>query len=196
MLNRFYSAYMHTLPLLSFCSPRFGKRELVCVLLFQFLSFFFSSLCRRLAAVCDCGTPWTFLQLRLCYLNISSLKLVSDAEQARLRLTWSQTLKTGFLMTRLTSWLWYTSVCILRSKRNATLVTTGVFLKVQIRATIFAYIINSVNFNLMKTCIRMPTLNCLCINYYSNYVCKDFCPYLNFHNCRCFIRCCVSFASQ
>ena len=26
-----------------------------------FLSFFFSSWCRGLAAVCDCGIPWTFL---------------------------------------------------------------------------------------------------------------------------------------
>ena len=25
------------------------------------MSFFASSWCRRLAAVCDCGTPWTFL---------------------------------------------------------------------------------------------------------------------------------------
>ena len=56
--------------LLALLSPRLGKRELVCVLLVHllfvlyvlvFLSFFSSSWCRGLAAVCDCGTPWTFL---------------------------------------------------------------------------------------------------------------------------------------
>ena len=55
---------------LALWSPRLGKRELVCVLLVHlfvcfvlvsFLSFFSSSWCRGLAAVCDCGTPWTFL---------------------------------------------------------------------------------------------------------------------------------------
>ena len=46
--------------------PRLGKRELILVLfvrlfglcLFRFVGFLF--LCGR-AAVCDCGTPWTFL---------------------------------------------------------------------------------------------------------------------------------------
>ena len=56
---------------LSSLSPRLGKRELVFVLLVHlfvclfcpcmFLSFFSSSWCRGLAAVCDCGIPWTFL---------------------------------------------------------------------------------------------------------------------------------------
>ena len=33
-----------------------------CICLFVLLlSFFSSSWCRGLAAVCDCGTPWTFL---------------------------------------------------------------------------------------------------------------------------------------
>ena len=72
--------------LLALWSPRLGKRELVCVLLvhllvcfacvslfFFFFSFFSSSRGRGLAAVCDCGTPWTFLfllkfQVKLCLL--------------------------------------------------------------------------------------------------------------------------------
>ena len=49
-------------------------RAFVCLLLFfcacMFLSFFSSSWCRGLSAVCDCGTPWTFLltflQLKIC----------------------------------------------------------------------------------------------------------------------------------
>ena len=36
--------------------------------------------------------------------EISSLYLASAAEQAGLSLTWSQTPKTGFLVTRLTLW--------------------------------------------------------------------------------------------
>ena len=57
--------------LVAFCSPRLGKRVLVCVLLAHlflflfrtcsFLPFFSPSWCRGLAAVCVCGTPWTFL---------------------------------------------------------------------------------------------------------------------------------------
>ena len=54
---------------LALWSPRSGKRDLVCVLLVHVfvcfvrvvLSFFSSSWCRELAAVCDCGTSWTFL---------------------------------------------------------------------------------------------------------------------------------------
>ena len=50
-------------------SPRFGKRELVCVLLVHlFVCFVRVSFChfslplpRGLAAVCNCGTPRTFL---------------------------------------------------------------------------------------------------------------------------------------
>ena len=49
-------------------SPRLGKRELVYVLLVHLFVCFvrvsfchFSSWCRGLAAVCDCGTPWIFL---------------------------------------------------------------------------------------------------------------------------------------
>ena len=48
--------------------PRLGKRELILVLfvrlfdlcLFGFVGFLFSWGLGR-AAVCDCGTPWTFL---------------------------------------------------------------------------------------------------------------------------------------
>ena len=56
--------------LLALWSPRCGKRELVWVLFVHFFvcflrvnlfMFFFSSCCRGLAAVCDCGTLWTFL---------------------------------------------------------------------------------------------------------------------------------------
>ena len=39
----------------------------------MFLSFFSSSWCRGLAAVCDCSIPWTFL---LTFLNASSLAYV------------------------------------------------------------------------------------------------------------------------
>ena len=40
------------------CAPR----AFVCLFCaFMFLSFFSSSWCRGLAAVCDCGIPWTFL---------------------------------------------------------------------------------------------------------------------------------------
>ena len=51
--------------------PRLGKRELILVLfvrlfglcLFRFVVFFSSSWGLGRAAVCDCGTPWTFLLL-------------------------------------------------------------------------------------------------------------------------------------
>ena len=43
-------------------------RLFVCFVHVSFLSFFPSSLCRGLAAVCDCGTHWTFL---LTYLENS-----------------------------------------------------------------------------------------------------------------------------
>ena len=54
--------------LLALRLPRLGKRELVLVLfvrlfdlcLFGFVGFFFLLFLGR-AAVCDCGTPWTFL---------------------------------------------------------------------------------------------------------------------------------------
>ena len=50
--------------LLALRLPRLGKRELILVLfdlrLFG-LSVFSSSWCLGRAAVCDCGTPWTFL---------------------------------------------------------------------------------------------------------------------------------------
>ena len=51
-------------------SPRLGKRELVCVLLahlfvcfvrVNFCHFSLPPWCWGLAAVCDRGTPWTFL---------------------------------------------------------------------------------------------------------------------------------------
>ena len=56
--------------LLALQLPRLGKRELILVLfvrlfdlcLFGFVGSF-SSWCLRRAAVCDCGTPWTFLYL-------------------------------------------------------------------------------------------------------------------------------------
>ena len=49
--------------------PRLGKRELILVLfvrlfglcLFRFVGFLFFSWGLGRAAVCDCGTPWTFL---------------------------------------------------------------------------------------------------------------------------------------
>ena len=54
--------------LLALRLPRLGKRELIlvlCVRLFDLCSFGFvgssSSWCLGRAAVCDCGTPWTFL---------------------------------------------------------------------------------------------------------------------------------------
>ena len=40
--------------------PRLGNRELILVL-FERLLVSFSSWCLGRAAVCDCGTPWTFL---------------------------------------------------------------------------------------------------------------------------------------
>ena len=54
--------------------PRLGKRELILVLfvrlfglcLFRFVGFLFSWGLGR-AAVCDCGTPWTFLLLCLTF---------------------------------------------------------------------------------------------------------------------------------
>ena len=70
-------------PLVSaFWSPRLGKRELCAsrtfVCLFcacMLLSFFSSSWCRGLAAVCDCGIPWTFL---LTFLVPSVTKLINN----------------------------------------------------------------------------------------------------------------------
>ena len=56
------------------------KRELVCVLLVQMfvcfvrVSFCHCSYCRELAAVCDCGTPLTFL---LTFYNVLG-KLAGD----------------------------------------------------------------------------------------------------------------------
>ena len=54
--------------LLALRLPRLGKRELVLVLLYIcsicacfVLSVSFSSWCLGRAAVCDCGTPWTFV---------------------------------------------------------------------------------------------------------------------------------------
>ena len=54
--------------LLALRLPHLGKRELILVLLFDcsicaclVLSISSSSLCLGSAAVCDCGTPWTFL---------------------------------------------------------------------------------------------------------------------------------------
>ena len=55
--------------LLALRLPRFGKGELILVLfvrlfdlyLFGFVGFFFLSWGLGRAAVCDCGTPWTFL---------------------------------------------------------------------------------------------------------------------------------------
>ena len=38
-----------------------ASRAFVCLFCTIFLSFFSSSWCRGLAAVCDCGTPLTFL---------------------------------------------------------------------------------------------------------------------------------------
>ena len=51
-----------------------ASRAFVCFVRVSFLSFFFSSSwCWGLAAVCDCGTPWTFL-LTLCYIRVIVFK--------------------------------------------------------------------------------------------------------------------------
>ena len=66
--------------LLAWRLPRLGKRELILVLFrtfvrfarVSFLSISSSSWCLGRAAVCDCGTPWTFLLpfwIRLNHLN-------------------------------------------------------------------------------------------------------------------------------
>ena len=55
--------------LLALRLPRLGKRELILVLFVRLfdlcvclvLSVSSSSWCQGRAAVCDCGTPWTFL---------------------------------------------------------------------------------------------------------------------------------------
>ena len=47
--------------LLALWSPQLGKMGLVYVLLVCLFVCFSSSWCQWLAAVCDCGTPWTFL---------------------------------------------------------------------------------------------------------------------------------------
>ena len=59
--------------LLALRLPRLGKRELILVLfirLFDFCLFgvvcFSSSWCLGRAAVCDCGTPWTFSLTFFC----------------------------------------------------------------------------------------------------------------------------------
>ena len=60
--------------LLALRLPRLGKRELILVLLvllfdmclFGFVCFLFLLMSGR-AAVCDCGTPWTFFLPFLCY---------------------------------------------------------------------------------------------------------------------------------
>ena len=74
--------------------PRLGKRELILVLLvrlfglcfFRFVGFS-SSLGLGRAAVCDCGTPWTFLLPFFCRfilgVNKYALNLASKAELGR-----------------------------------------------------------------------------------------------------------------
>ena len=49
--------------LLALRLPRLGKRELILVMFVRclVLSVSCSSWCLGRAAVCDCGTPWTFL---------------------------------------------------------------------------------------------------------------------------------------
>ena len=56
--------------------PRLGKRELILVLSYVCsicacldLSISSSSWCQRRAAVCDCGTPWTFLLPFFCFFD-------------------------------------------------------------------------------------------------------------------------------
>ena len=45
-----------------------ASRAFVCLFCMRYvLSFFSSSGCRGLIAVCDCGTPWTFLLTVLYY---------------------------------------------------------------------------------------------------------------------------------
>ena len=73
--------------------PRLGKRELILVLfvrlcglcLFGFVGFLFSWGLGR-AAVCECGTPWTFsylffltfLEPSIDYLNFEKLRKMLD----------------------------------------------------------------------------------------------------------------------
>ena len=50
-----------------------ASRTFVCFTRVFFLSFFSSSWCREMAAVCDCGIPWTFLLTVFRHLPIVSL---------------------------------------------------------------------------------------------------------------------------
>ena len=57
--------------LLALRLPRLGKREIILVLFVRLfdclvMSVFSSSWCLGRAAVCDCGTPWTFLLPFVC----------------------------------------------------------------------------------------------------------------------------------
>ena len=64
---------------------RCASRALVCLLCTRlFLSFFFSSWCRGLAAICDCGTPWTFL-LTFFYSTHTQLTLLSQRNRKIIR---------------------------------------------------------------------------------------------------------------
>ena len=57
--------------------PRLGKREIILVLSVRLdLSVFSSSWGLGRAAVCDCGTPWTFL---LPFLNIFKVAVMDAA---------------------------------------------------------------------------------------------------------------------
>ena len=83
-----------------------GKRELVCVFLvhmfFTCYFFFSSSWCRGLAAVCDCGTPWTFLlSLLVSWQGMIRLPEVSDEMELFVHFLYCQNmyyndLKSGF----------------------------------------------------------------------------------------------------
>ena len=67
------------IPFSSIITPLWEEGAGLCACLFVlyvlgfFLSFFYSSWCRGLAAVCDCGTLWsfllTFLLDRYCHIN-------------------------------------------------------------------------------------------------------------------------------
>ena len=77
--------------------PRLGKRELILVFfvrlfglcLFRFVGFLFWGLGR--AAVCDCGTPWTFLlpfMLNIITRGRNNLNLLSHKQKQMIQVSY------------------------------------------------------------------------------------------------------------
>ena len=65
--------------------PRLGKRELILVLFVRLFDLYLfglsvssSSWCLGKAAVCDCGTPWTFLLPFLQYVYLAACMVVTE----------------------------------------------------------------------------------------------------------------------